>query len=93
MGRIINVSNMRRSKFLRISALASLVLLHFGCSVEDGYPRILMETEMGDIILEVYPDKAPVTAGMDVVNKIHQLPAAGQILDPPVKILKISRLN
>lgn len=34
-----------------------------------------------------------VTAGMDVVNKIHQLPVAGQILDPPVKILKISRLN
>lgn len=27
------------------------------------YPRILMETELGDITLEVYPDKAPVTAG------------------------------
>jgi peptidyl-prolyl cis-trans isomerase A (cyclophilin A) len=26
------------------------------------YPRILMETEMGEITLEVYPDKAPVTA-------------------------------
>ena len=26
------------------------------------YPRILMETEMGVILLEVYPDKAPVTA-------------------------------
>lgn len=26
------------------------------------YPRVLMETEMGDITLEVYPDKAPVTA-------------------------------
>jgi len=26
------------------------------------YPRILMETEMGEIIVEVYPDKAPVTA-------------------------------
>jgi hypothetical protein len=25
------------------------------------YPRILMETEMGNITLEVYPDKAPVT--------------------------------
>jgi peptidyl-prolyl cis-trans isomerase A (cyclophilin A) len=198
---------MKRSKFLRKTAMASLVLLHFGCSVENGYPRILMETEIGDIILEVYPDKAPVTAsnflayvdenrfegavfyrnvrrnnqpgdsiriaviqgglyrdnhpamlppiahestrqtgilrkggvismarwrpgtatsefficvgdqpeldyqgkrnpdlqgfaafgkvtaGMDVVNKIHQLPVSGQILDPPVKILKISRLN
>jgi peptidyl-prolyl cis-trans isomerase A (cyclophilin A) len=187
--------------------MASLVFLHFGCSVKEGYPRILMETEMGDIIIQVYPDKAPVTAsnfltyvdenrfegavfyrvvrsdnqpgesipiaviqgglyednhpamlppiahestretgilhkdgvismarwhpgtatsefficvgdqpelddqgkrnpdlqgfaafgkvtaGMDVVKKIHQLPAAGQILDLPVKILKISRLN
>ena len=27
------------------------------------YPRILMETELGEITLEVYPDKAPVTAG------------------------------
>ena len=26
------------------------------------YPRILMETEMGEITLEVYPDKAQVTA-------------------------------
>ena len=26
------------------------------------YPRILMETEMGEITLELYPDKAPVTA-------------------------------
>ena len=26
------------------------------------YPRILMETELGDIMIEVYPDKAPLTA-------------------------------
>ncbi len=26
------------------------------------YPRILMETEMGELTIEAYPDKAPVTA-------------------------------
>ena len=34
-----------------------------------------------------------VIKGMDVVKKIHQLPVAGQYLDPQVKILKIRRLN
>ncbi len=38
-----------------------LTLLLSTCSTP--YPRILMETEMGDITLELYPDKAPVTAG------------------------------
>lgn len=38
-----------------------LILLLSSCSTP--YPRILMETEMGDITLELYPDKAPVTAG------------------------------
>jgi len=53
---------MRRRKFICSTAMVSLVLLPFGCSVEGGYPRVLMETEMGEIMLEVYPDKAPVTA-------------------------------
>jgi peptidyl-prolyl cis-trans isomerase A (cyclophilin A) len=33
-----------------------------------------------------------VTAGMDVIRKIHQLPAKGQMLVEPVRILSISRL-
>ncbi len=37
-----------------------LVLILSACG--KTYPRILMETEMGEIKLEVYPDKAPVTA-------------------------------
>jgi peptidyl-prolyl cis-trans isomerase A (cyclophilin A) len=27
------------------------------------YPRVLMKTDLGDILVEVYPDRAPVTAG------------------------------
>jgi peptidyl-prolyl cis-trans isomerase A (cyclophilin A) len=34
-----------------------------------------------------------VTKGMDVVKKIQQLPAQGQKLDPPVKILRIRRID
>jgi peptidyl-prolyl cis-trans isomerase A (cyclophilin A) len=30
---------------------------------ETGAIRVLMETDYGDIVIEVYPDKAPVTAG------------------------------
>jgi peptidyl-prolyl cis-trans isomerase A (cyclophilin A) len=43
--------------------LAHIILLVFllnACGTP--YPRILMETEMGEITLEVYPDKAQVTA-------------------------------
>lgn len=32
-----------------------------------------------------------VTKGMDVVKKIHRAPAAGQQLQPPIKIIKIKR--
>jgi peptidyl-prolyl cis-trans isomerase A (cyclophilin A) len=34
-----------------------------------------------------------VVAGMPVVNKIHQQPAEGQMLDPPIKILAIVRFK
>jgi peptidyl-prolyl cis-trans isomerase A (cyclophilin A) len=34
-----------------------------------------------------------VVAGMDVVRKIHQSPAKGETLEPPVKILKVERLR
>ncbi len=37
-----------------------LIFLLSACGTP--YPRILMKTEMGEIIIEVYPDKAPVTA-------------------------------
>ena len=43
------------------SILLLLAVLMHTCGTP--YPRILMETELGEIILEVYPDKAPVTAG------------------------------
>ncbi len=36
-----------------------LALLLSSCGAR--YPNILIETEMGEIIVEVYPDKAPVT--------------------------------
>jgi peptidyl-prolyl cis-trans isomerase A (cyclophilin A) len=33
-----------------------------------------------------------VVSGMEVVRRIHQSPAKGEALDPPVKILKVERL-
>jgi peptidyl-prolyl cis-trans isomerase A (cyclophilin A) len=43
-----------------LAQLFSLAFLLNACGTP--CPRILMETEMGDIMLEVYPDRAPVTA-------------------------------
>ena len=34
-----------------------------------------------------------VVSGMDVVRKIHQSPAKGETLEPPVKILEVERLR
>jgi peptidyl-prolyl cis-trans isomerase A (cyclophilin A) len=34
-----------------------------------------------------------IVTGMDVVNKIHQQPADGQMLDPQIKILEILRVK
>jgi peptidyl-prolyl cis-trans isomerase A (cyclophilin A) len=45
----------------KYAMLPLLAVLMHTCGTP--YPRILMETEMGDIMIEVYPDKAPVTAG------------------------------
>ena len=69
---------MRRRESSRNITMASLVLSHAGCIMKNlaplfllafliiacstPHPRILMETEMGEITLELYPDKAPVTA-------------------------------
>ena len=45
----------------KYSILLLLVVLMDTCG--SFYPIILMETELGDILIEVYPDKAPVTVG------------------------------
>ncbi len=44
----------------RLTSLFLLAVLFTGCGTQ--YPRIMMKTELGEITLEVYPDKAPVTA-------------------------------
>ncbi len=43
-----------------LTILFLLVFLLSACVTP--YPRILLESEMGEITIEVYPDKAPVTA-------------------------------
>ena len=43
-----------------LTILFLLVFLLSACGTP--YPRILLESEMGEITIEVYPDKAPVTA-------------------------------
>lgn len=46
------------------------LVLTVSCSTRTD-PRVLIETELGDIIVEIYKDKAPVTAGnfLDLVEK------------------------
>lgn len=52
---------------LRIcSAVCAMVLLWGGLTAttqETPPPRVLLDTVLGDIVIEVYPDKAPVSAG------------------------------
>lgn len=52
-------------KKLRMATVLSVALSgSVGAPAEEtGAVRVLMETEFGDIVIEVYPDKAPVTAG------------------------------
>lgn len=40
----------------------TIVFVFYGISCCKGNPRVLMSTELGDIIIEVYVDKAPLTA-------------------------------
>lgn len=49
--------------------LACLVLTVIASCAKDapGHPRVVMETDMGEITLELYPDKAPLT----VANFLH----------------------
>jgi len=46
-----------------IYAIIVIVLLHTACKPSYPNPHVLIETSAGDIELEVYPDKAPKTAG------------------------------
>ncbi|HVK48942.1 MAG TPA: peptidylprolyl isomerase [Pseudobacter sp.] len=44
------------------SLIAILLLLVFaGCSESSKYPRVEINTRQGDIVIELYPDKAPKT--------------------------------
>ena len=47
-------------KMRKTTSLLLLSLLIGSCG--DRHPRILMETELGEITVEVYPDEAPATA-------------------------------
>jgi len=39
----------------------SILTILFGCSVNKN-PKVIISTEMGDIVVEIYIDKAPITA-------------------------------
>ncbi len=46
-----------------LTSLAALLLLAFSslAAAGDANPRVLMQTSMGDIVIELYPEKAPKT--------------------------------
>jgi peptidyl-prolyl cis-trans isomerase A (cyclophilin A) len=44
----------------RFIVFASLLLLLSGCT--HSHPKVLLKTSLGDIVVEIYTDKAPVTA-------------------------------
>lgn len=49
-------------KLLRLTYCFVFCVFAFLTSCKVGAPRVRMETEMGNITVEVYPDKAPITA-------------------------------
>ena len=52
---------------VRRTLLAALAALPFAPAVaraQAGPPRVRMETRLGTIVVEVFPDKAPLTAGL-----------------------------
>src|SRR5690349_19309002 len=53
------IQSTRRSA---LAALASVALFAAGASQAQDAPRVKLATTMGDIVVEVYPDKAPKTA-------------------------------
>lgn len=50
-----------RRQFLKLFSVALLAAMGSSASA-DNAPKIAMKTSMGDIVIEVYPDKAPKTA-------------------------------
>ena len=50
-----------RRQFLKLFSVALLALIAGPVSAE-GAPKVAMKTSMGDIVIEVYPDKAPKSA-------------------------------
>jgi len=50
-----------RRQFLKLFSVALLASVAGPASAE-GVPKVAMKTSMGDIVIEVYPDKAPKSA-------------------------------
>lgn len=50
-----------RRLLLKLFSVALLCAIAGSASAEGG-PKVVMKTSMGDIVIEVYPDKAPKTA-------------------------------
>ncbi|MDH4107572.1 MAG: peptidylprolyl isomerase [Gammaproteobacteria bacterium] len=59
----MNRSTGSRSGWFLPVVAASLLTGAVAADADVGAVRVLMETEYGDIVIEVYPDRAPVTAG------------------------------
>lgn len=65
--------NLYRSISSRSQLLALLAVLIFGslsCS-RNSSPKVLIKTQMGDLLVEVYPDLAPVTANNFLNHVAH----------------------
>ena len=57
---------------MRSTIFLALAALLFGCtSVNPGNPHVTLETEMGDIVIEVMIDKAPLSGG-DFLTYVEQ---------------------
>lgn len=58
---------------MKLLAKLLLVILLFCLTTacEKTYPQFIIETELGEITVEVYPDKAPITAG-NFLRYVHE---------------------
>lgn len=48
-------------QYTRSLIVILLILVYAGCSESSKYPRVEIRTRQGDIVIELYPDKAPKT--------------------------------
>jgi peptidyl-prolyl cis-trans isomerase A (cyclophilin A) len=67
-----NENNCRKSKFLLQLFMAVILLILTGCSSGDAkHPQVEISTRQGDIVIELYADKAPksVAAFLSYVEK------------------------